>query len=152
MIHIVEDNFENLNEMATIYKSREYSILIAVNPDSHRAGDPYFKFLNDSNYQRASKIIRILFNRCDYVIHNDGKGFWNLNNKDKKLLVSILNKSSTKYKGYNNWEAAKFDWNLEYLEELLDIEKYYKGEYDDIYKNDKGYISSTLTMPDYTKL
>ena len=49
-------------------------------------------------------------------------------------------------------EAAKFDWNLEYLEELLDIEKYYNEEYDSIYKNDKGYIPSTLTIPDYTKL
>lgn len=41
---------EFLEEMATIYKSKEYNILIAVTPDSGRAGNPYFKFLNNSNY------------------------------------------------------------------------------------------------------
>ena len=152
MIKKILEDTENLNEMAIVFKSREYSILIAVNPDSHRQGDPYFKFLNNSNYQRATKIIRILFNRCDYVIHNDGKELWHLSNKDKKLLIEILNKRSTKYKDYTNWEAAKFDWNLEYLEEMLDIDEYYKGNYDDKYRDDKGYIISTLKMPDYMNL
>lgn len=143
---------ELLGEMATVYKSREYSILIAVTPDSSRAGNPYFKFLNNSNYLNADKIIRILFHKPDYVIHKDGKELWELNNKDKKLLMQILKQRSKKYKEYTNWDAAKFDWNCEYLEEMLDIEDYFNGNYDEEYKHDAGYIKSDLEMPDYTKI
>lgn len=36
--------------------------------------------------------------------------------------------------------------------EMIDIEEYYNGEYDEMYSNDQGYIKSTLKMPDYAKL
>lgn len=143
---------EFLEEMATIYKSKEYSILIAVTPDSGRAGNPYFKFLNNSNYLNADKIIRILFHKPDYIVHTDGKELWKLNNKDKKLLIKILNQHSKKYKEYTNWQAAKFDWNCEYLEEMLDIDEYFKGTYDEEYDTDPGYIRSDLEMPNYMNL
>lgn len=147
-----DDNIEVLEEMATIYKSKEYGILVAVNPDSHRTGNPYFKFFNSHDFFKATKVIRILFNEPDYVVHKDGKELWNLNSKDKKLLIKILNQKSKHYPSYTNWQVSKFDWNSEYLEEMLNIDEYYNGEYDDIYKDDPGYIPSTLEMPDYMNL
>lgn len=150
MIRLVLEEY--LEEMATIYKSKEYGVCVAVNPDSGRSGNPYFKFFNNSDFRKATKIIRILFKKPDYVVHKDGKQLWKLNTKEKKLLIEILNTESKQYKGYTNWEAAKFNWNYEYMEELLDIEEYYAGNYDELYKNNPGYVPSTLKMPDYNKL
>lgn len=150
MIKLFVEEF--LEEMATIYKSKEYGVCVAVNPDSGRSGNPYFKFFNDSDFRKATNIVRILFKEPDYVVHKDGKKLWKLNTKEKKLLISILQKESKQYKGYTNWEAAKFNWNYEYLEEMIDIEEYYNGDYDEMYSDNPGYIKSTLKMPDYTKL
>ena len=144
-----DDNIEVLEEMATIYKSKEYGILVAVNPDSHRSGNPYFKFFNSHDFFKATKVIRILFKEPDYVVHKDGKELWKLNNKEKKLLVKILNEQSKSHKGYTNWQAAKYDWNSEYLEEMLDIEEYFTGDYDNEYKDNTGYVPATLSMPNY---
>ena len=85
-------------------------------------------------------------------MHTDGKELWKLNNKDKKLLIKILNQHSKKYKEYTNWQAAKFDWNCEYLEEMLDIDEYFKGTYDEEYDTDPEYIRSDLEMPNYMNL
>ena len=150
MIRIICEEY--LDEMATIYKNREYGILVAVNPDSKRSGNPYFKFYNNVSYDKATKVVRILFNYPDYVLHKDRMELWKLNSKEKKLLIKILKEESDMYDGYTNWDIAKYEWSLEYLEEPLNMAKYFKGEYDTIYKNNPGYIPSTLKMPDYTKL
>lgn len=150
MLKIVCEEF--LDEMATVYKSREYGILVAVNPDSNRSGNPYFKFYNADNYNKATKIIRVLFKKADYVVHNDGKELWELNSKEKKLLIKVLNEPSQYYPDITTWQAAKFDWDREYLEEPLRLDRYLKGEYDEFYKDNPGYVSSYLEMPDYMNL
>ena len=143
---------ECLDEMSTIYKSKEYGICVAVNPDSKRSGNAYFKYFNNSDFNKATKVIRILFKDIDYVVHKDGKQLWKINTKEKKLLIEILKKESNRYKGYTNWDAAKFDWNYEYLEEMIDSDLYFNGYYDEMYKDNPGYVPSTLKMPDYSRL
>ena len=150
MIKLVLEEY--LEEMATIYKSKEYGVCVAVNPDSGRSGNPYFKFFNNSDFRKANKIIRILFKKPDYVVHKDGKQLWKLNTKERKLLIQILKMESDSYEGISNWNAAKYDWNREYLEESLNIRKYFNGDYDELYKDNPGYVPSTLKMPDYSKL
>jgi hypothetical protein len=112
----------------------------------------YFKFFNSSDYKKATAVISILFNKPDYVYHKDGKQLWKLNSKEKKLLIKTLKEESGHFSGYTNWDIAKYDWNREYFEEPLNMEKYFNGDYDDIYKNEPSYVPSTLKMPDYTKL
>ena len=143
---------EFLEEMATIYKSKEYGIGVSVNPDSHRIGNPYFKFYNNPKYASATKIIRIFFKQPGYTVHKDGKKLWKLNGDQKKLLIKILREESEQYDGYTNWDIAKYDWNCEYLEEQLNMKRYFNGEYDEIYSDNDGYVPSTLRMPDYSKL
>lgn len=150
MIRLVLEEY--LEEMATIYKSKEYGIMVAVNTDSNRKGTAYFKFFNSSDYKKATAVIRILFNKPDYVYHKDGKQLWKLNSKEKKLLIKTLKEESGHFSGYANWDIAKYDWNREYFEDPLNMEKYFNGDYDDIYKNEPSYVPSTLKMPDYTKL
>ena len=55
---------EYLYEMATVYRSTEYGISVAVNPDSGRVGDPYFKFYNNVSFNKATKVVRIMFKQC----------------------------------------------------------------------------------------
>lgn len=145
---------EYLDEMATIYKSQQYGVLVSVNPDSNRNGNPYFKFYNSSNYSKATKIVRIAFKSTDYIVHanSDGKKLWKLNNKEKSLLIAIMKSNSPSYSNRTVWDAAKYTWNLEYLEELINIDNYFNGDYDEKYKDDAGYIPHDLDMPDYTKL
>lgn len=150
MIKLVQEDY--LVEMATIYKSRQYGIGVAVHPDSKRMGLSYFKFYDNPDYTQAKKIIRILFKSPDYTIHKDGKKLWKLNSDDKKLLVKILKQESSRYDGYTNWDIAKYDWNCEYFEEQLNMKRYFNGEYDEEYKDKPSYVPSDLKMPDYTKI
>ena len=150
MIRILGEEY--MEEMATICRSREYGISVAVNPDSKRSGNPYFKFYNNVSYSSATKVVRVLFKKPDFVVHKDRMDLWKLNTKEKKILIEILKKESDMYDGYTNWDIAKYQWSIEYLEESLNICKYFNGEYDDIYKNNPGYLPSTLKMPDYTKI
>lgn len=145
---------EPLFEMATVHRDFTNNVSVAVNPDSTKIGDPYFKFYNSTDYRKADKVIRILFNSPDFVVHQDIKEFWNLNGKEKKLLVDCLNTKSKKYKftGCSVWDATKFDWNYEYLGIDIEVDNYLNGEYDETYKNNPSYVPSTLGMPDYTKL
>lgn len=143
-----------LFEMATVLRDTENNICITVNPDSGRIGDPYFKFFNNSDYTKATHVIRILFKTANYAVHKDGKKLWKLNHKDKKLLVTSLNKLSRKYKntGATVWDAVKFDWNFEYLQLDIEMDEYLAGEYDEMYKNEPSYVPSTYKMPDYMQL
>ena len=150
MIKLIHEEF--LDEMATIYKSVEYGIGASVNPDSKRSGNAYFKFYNNAEFLKATKIIRILFKKPDYAVRRDGKQLWKLNSKEKKLLIKILKQESVRYDGYTNWDIAKYDWNCEYLEEQLNMKKYFNGEYEDTYSNNPGYVPFDLKMPDYTKI
>ena len=150
MIKLIGEEF--LDEMATVYRSSKYCVQVAVNPDSKRKGNPYFKFYNAVSRDKATKVIRILFRKPDYVIHTDSKKIWKLNSSDKKLLMKILNEPSSYYKNVNTWNAAKFDWNRESLEENFYIEDYLNGEYDNKFKDNINYLSSNLKMPDYTQI
>lgn len=143
---------EYINEMATVYRNEKYGICVAVNPDSGRIGDSYFKYYNASSYGKATHVIRILFNRPDYVVHKDDKQLWEINFYDKKILIKALKSPSQYYPEITTWEGAKFDWNREYLEVPLMLNKYLKGEYDEMYKDNPGYVSSKLKMPNYKEI
>ena len=149
---IILENIEYLEEMATVYKSTEKNCSVAVNPDSNRIGFAYFKFYNSSNFRNATKVVRILFTKPDFVYHRDGLRLWELNSGEKKLLIEVLKSPSNRFKGHTIWDAAKFEWNSEYFEEMFDVDIYFAGGYDEKYKGVAGYVPSTLEMPDYTQL
>lgn len=52
---------ELLFEMATVHRDMNENISIAVNPDSKKIGDPYFKFYDSTDYTKAKRVIRIFF-------------------------------------------------------------------------------------------
>lgn len=145
---------EYIYEMATVHRDTNENISVAVNPDSKKVGDPYFKFYNSVDFNKSTAVIRIMFNSADYTYHTDGKKLWKLNSKEKKLLVKTLKSESKKYRpfGFTVWDAAKFDWNYEYLQIDIEPEGYISGEYDETFKNNPSYVPSTLKMPNYLDL
>lgn len=154
MIRLVLEEY--LDEMTTLCKDYQNDVSIVVNPNSNRQGNPYFKFYNSTNYSTADKVVRILFNYADYVIHTntDGKKLWKLSHKEKRILNELLNKPSTKYSNMTVWEACKFEWNTEYLELPINLDKYINGEYDkDVhYTKNAGYVPYSLSMPNYMNI
>lgn len=82
---------EYLDEMSTICKDYQNDVCIAVNPDSNRQGNPYFKFYNSASHKSATNVIRILFNSADYVdnINMNGKNYGNFHTKTKRCLKNF---------------------------------------------------------------
>ena len=144
---------EALFEMATIKRDSRYNVCIAVNPDSTKEGNPYFKYYNHQSYRSADKVIRILFKEPGFVIHTnrDGKEFYNIGSHEKKILMKVLTSPYSANKNYTVWDNAKFQWNYEYLELDIDFEEYMNGVYDNIYKNNPSYVPSTEPIKDYTQ-
>lgn len=147
---------EYLDEMSTICRDNKNNVSVAVNPDSNRQGNPYFKFYNSASHKSATNVIRILFNSADYVdpINTDGKKLWKLSHKDKKVLMELLNEPSSDYSDMTTWEACKFRWNVEYFEFTFYRDKYINGEYDKdkTLAENPSYVPYSLKMPDYNKI
>ena len=117
---------EYLDEMSTVCRDNKNNVSIAVNPDSERQGHPYFKFYNNVYYGDAAKVVRILFNSADYVENKNAEDqkLWKLSHKEKKLLKELLSSPSAEYSDMTIWEACKFEWNFEYLEQSINLNKY----------------------------
>ena len=145
---------EVMNEMATVCKDTENNVGLGVYPDRGRIGNPYFKFYNSTNYENATKIIRITFNQVDYVVHKNSGGadLWKLNHKNKKLLMKLLKRPSKTRKDLDNWTLLKYHWNDESLPDEFDLDDYVTGLYDDKYADNPDYVPSTLAMQNYMNL
>lgn len=125
------NKFSILNE-EVIYKNQNMSIRVD-NSNTNRGflKNPYFKVYNSDDYTKYTKLTRISMTKPEYIIHNNE--IWNLNSKEKKLLIDILN--STTKKGISVWESLK------------NIIKTYPF----ITKEDKEFINS-LSIPNYLNL
>jgi hypothetical protein len=140
---------ETLNEFATILIDEKENISLAVNPDNNRnlQGKQYFKFYNHQDYKRATKIARIRFDEPEYIIHGnfDGKENWNLNSKERKVLIKELKKYSFTLESYR----------LNYFQFLIcqyNLQAYGVSYLDTVNKKNKKGLPIDLEMPDYMKL
>lgn len=145
-----------LYEFASIAKGNNN--FIAVNPDPSRGwyGEEYFKVYNNDNARKADKVIRIKFRSAEYVYHknSDGKKDWNLNSKEKKTLIKLL-QTPSKFDNLSNWQYAILQFNLEAFDiSYKDCLKLTMEEQSKMDENNprKYYLPIDLAMPDYTKL
>ena len=144
-----------LEEMATVYSDANYGILVTVNPDPNRVGDPYFKFFNSVSYKSATKAVRIYFKKLGYTYHRrDGKKLWKMNAKELNILMTILKTKSAVDPKYSVWDMAKFYWNNEYFGAAFNMEEYFKGTYDEDpqYKDHPSFVKASEELRDYTQL
>lgn len=137
---------EILTEFATVGRFPKYNMSVAVNPDKNRnlKDMQYFKLYNNTYPDKATKIARIKFCSCGYVIHknNGKKKNWFLDRSEIKNLTEIL-KSET-YNGYTVWESLVMRFNYESGFEFDEIKK---NKSDNMIYED--YLPMDLKIPDY---
>ena len=154
---------ECVDAMSTIGRDVKNNFRVAVNPDRSRSGDCYFKYYDSQDYSSAKHVVRIDFRSPSVFVHRnrDGLKTWNLNADARKNLVNFLSAKSTRYRNVTNWQLALYYWDYEsgFLNDSYpdtynsDIEAFVDGHYDtpDNLSN-PSYVSSDLTMPDYTRI
>jgi len=143
---------ELICEMSTVVRDE---FLIAVNPDTKRIGDEYFKVYNASSIDKATKIARIKFRDSSYIIHKNERNFenWILNKKEKNILIKILNTLNTEYDDKGN------SYNLTTFQKSIYLFNYEKGLGKSSnealrlsIEDRKDYLPIDLKMPDYSLL
>ena len=137
----------SMNEMAMAWVDRQANKCVWVeNPNTHN--NEYFNYLDSFSYIKAGKVARISLTEPKYLKHSDSKKQWVLTNKEKKELVSLMNKESRVHKGYSNWQATIIQYNFDnfYIDPLDTMEDTYDKN------NYPNALNINTTMPDYTKL
>ena len=108
---------EILTEFATVQRDSRFNMCVAVNPDRKRnlKNTEYFKVYNHIDPTKATKIARIKFRECEYVIHNNngGKKNWKLNSKERKQLMKILISPSKRFPNKRVWDELISNYNNE---------------------------------------
>lgn len=153
MDYLNENDSEVLFEFAQVRVSNnKFNIMLAVNPDSNRISEAYFKMYNSDNYMSATKVARISFFRPILISHKGSKKPWNyLNSKQKEILIEYLNSESKNYPKYKVWDVLKYTWNDEHGYCSGTIDDYYNGADDNKIKT-KSYIPSKLEIPNYKNI
>lgn len=158
------ESIEYIEAMTTIGSHTSPNFTIAVNPDSGRAGDCYFKYFNREVYSKATAVARINIREASRVYHtnSDGKTEWKLNSKVKKALVSYFNAECDEWADATNWQSILYHWNIEShtIDKPFPKDKYrskMEAFLDGYYDTDENlanpsYVASNLEIPDYTNL
>ena len=164
MKRLVTASLEYIEAMATIGSHVSPNFTIAVNPDSNRSGDCYFKYFDRESYSKAEHVARVNIRDTSRFYHknSDGKKEWSLNAKDKKELVSYLQSESDEWVGVSNWESVLYHWNIEshtiddpFPKDIYSskIEAFLSGYYDtEENLQNPSYVASYLKMPNYRNL
>lgn len=145
-------NEEKFYEMASVTKEGIPSIKIQADRGRNYFGIEYFKVYNQDSYDKATKATRISFREPVYISHNnpDGKQPWVLNAKERKLLISQMNKPSRLFKNSGLNLKIWHDCIAHFNNEAYGI------DFDDtlkIFSNSKTkYLPIDLPMPDYKEL
>lgn len=157
--------YDDIYGMATIGRHENPNFLVAVNPDTNRFGDCYFKYYDDKSFDSAKRVTRLSFTAPVKVKHRnrDGKQEWDLNTKDRKNLCNYLDEPSKDYRlsGLTNWVMALYHCDNEcgllsddYPEEYSNkVDAFLHGFYDTEENiTNPNYLVSTLSRPDYTQV
>lgn len=142
--------------MATVVKTP--SMTITTSDDKDNIGEQYFKVFKGKHYENAEKMCRISFLEPRYIkehSNNNGAENWELNSKERKLLMKLLlSKSDTRSnitaEFLTNWELAIEEFNREKGTSRDKTEKLIMKNQKYIQRRDL--LPFNLPMPDYTKL
>lgn len=135
-------------EMSMAWNSKQENRCVWVeNPNGFE--NKYFKYLNGITYGKADKCARISMQEPKYVQHRDydGKSNWILNSKERKELVTLMNKPNKKYQGCTNWQATLITYNEDNFG--LDFDETING-FDE--KEYPEAFNINTPMPDYLEL
>ena len=146
---------ELIYEMANVRRDRRNDfMLMAINPDSNRVGDPYFKVYDADSWRKATKVARLAFFEPKLIIHkSEGIQPWKtLTRRDIEDIEDFLDSPARGDINATVWDVLKYRWNDEYGFYMRSFTDYIRGEYDEEYKDDPSYVPSYLDPPDYRRL
>lgn len=146
---------ELMYEMANVRRDRDNDfMLMAINPDRNRVGEPYFKVYDAGNWRKATKVARLSFFDPRLIIHTGGNipPWRRLTNRDIRDIEDFLDSPSRTIPGATTWDELKYRWNVEYGFNIGYPARYFDGDYDAKYEDDPSYVPSYLDPPDYRKL
>lgn len=122
----------------------------------------YFKFYNNDSPAYASKVARIRIDRAEYVggNHNESNKQgkvenWILTNREKRLLITLLNSPSDDNVNCTKWQDILIRWNRDNFR--IPANKTVTGQIDG-YQAKKGVLdnikpfSIDTIMPNYEEL
>lgn len=139
---------EILTQFTTVARDYNLNISLVINPDKNQNlnNTEYFKFYNNANPDKASKIARIKFRLPEYIIYhnNGGKENWFLDSEEKKILMEILRQPCEKYPEFSIWQGLISDFNWE---TGLDRSETKKNSISDMLYPD--FLPIDLKIPDY---
>lgn len=144
-----EDFKEPFYEMSMAWRSIQRGRCVWVeNPTGYN--NRYFKYLNDTSYQKVDKVARISLSNLEYLKHKDfdDKKLWILNSKEKKELVTLINSPSEEYPQLTNWQQTLYTYNRDNFE--IPLNEILNNSFDR--KKFPYAMDLNTPMPDYTKL
>lgn len=146
---------ELMYEMANVRRDRRDDfLLMAINPDPNRIGDPYFKVYDADSWRKATKVARLSFFEPKLIIHTGGnvRPWKKLTKRDIEDIEDYLDSPARGDIGVTVWDKLKYEWNDEYGFYMKSISSYLNGEYDEEYENEPSYVPSYIDPPDYKQL
>lgn len=113
---------EPWTDKTTVCRGENYGLYITNNCEA-----PCFTYVEQANIKpEADNVVKV----------------------SNKNIYEILSQPSKRFNGYSNWQVFKFIWNSEHLDVDINFNKYFEGYYDDLYKDIKGYLPSTVELKD----
>ena len=143
-----DDNYTY--DMATIGRTTTpIPLLISVNPDPNRIGNPYFKVYDtDKIRKNSSRVMRLHFLDSGMEYHRDEYLEWIPSKADLNNIKNYLQQKNTNFSNYTNWQALCYSWNNEYGFDMQSIHDYLKGIYDKELSNNPSYVPSNALIPE----
>lgn len=137
---------------------QELQLLIEVDPDTGRGGNPYFKVINSYKPKKGESLcarLDFLDDEMQYH-HRDKNGYlvWDVNSKAMKKIKEYLNTPDPVFTNYTIWQMTKWLWNLNYFDGILinsGIKKYMDGEFDNDIEicNHPSYVPSSTPIQNW---
>ena len=144
-----ERPWEPLGEMSTVGLQNKPPLIVEINPDRRRVGNPYFKVYNMASYKKATHIARMHFLDTGMEYHRDAYKDWRLNSKDIKNIKEFLSNPHDDYPEYTNWQMACWLWNQEYgFIGPNNRRRFMNGKFDDQFKDHPSYVPSNTPIPE----
>jgi hypothetical protein len=150
---MIISELQELNEISTVFRCA--GMCIAVSPGRDRTGDEYFKVCNAFSALEATKMIRILFRKPEYVFIGQRRpDDWILSSAEKRELMKFLRKKVILADSPGSFH------HVPVFQKAIVLFNYERGlgyspeeAFSLMLEADQGgYLPLSLEMPDYTEL
>lgn len=162
-IYVRSDGADYISCMATMPGNIKPTFVIGAYESGAYQGEPYLKIYDAQSVSKADHVTRLSLWDGHRIRHrnDDGKQEWeDINNSILRGLNRYLDKPSSMFDGYSNWQTLIYLWNSEVgfftgvppKKYRTFINAFFNGYYDtDENLRNSNYMPSTSERPDFRK-